>query len=91
MQEMNWLESHIGSIDDAVKVIDQFIWEISIIQSDKRWYVCTGSQEKHVIFSADTRDAVDSFLYGMALALVGIPSPLFEKLVEDMAEWRASL
>jgi hypothetical protein len=91
MQEMNWLESHIGAIDDAVKVINQFSWEISITQSDTRWYVSTGSQEKHVIFSADTRDAVDSFLYGMALALVGIPSPLFEKLVEDVAEWKANL
>ena len=90
MQEMNWLETHIGSIDDTIKVVNQFAWEASVTQSNGTWYVLTGVEEKHVIFSADTRDALDAFLYGMALALVGIPSPLFEKLVEDVAEWRAN-
>ena len=88
---MNWLDSHIGSIDDAIKVINKLGWEASVKQTDGVWYVLTGSKEKHVIFSADTRDAVDAFLYGMALALAGIPSPMFEKLVEDITEWRANL
>ena len=91
MQKMNWLESHIGSIDDALKVINQLGWEASVKQTDHIWFVLTGSEEKHIIFSADTRNAVDAFLYGMALALVGIPSPMFEKLVEGVAEWRDNL
>ena len=91
MAKMHWLASHIGSIDDAVKVINQFGWEASINEINDVWYVCTGQQEEHVIFSADTREAVDSFLYGMALALTGIPSPLYEKLIADVAAWQASL
>ena len=91
MQQMHWLASHIGSIEAATQIINQFGWELSVTEANETWYVSTGHQEKYVIFTADTRDAVDSFLYGMALALVGIPSPLFEKLVDDVAEWRAKL
>jgi len=37
---------------------------------------------EQVIFGADTREAVDAFLYGMALAYAVIPPPLFDQLVE---------
>lgn len=85
MQTLNWLATHVGSLDDGIQRINRFHWFLSIVQvasSDKEtpyWYVKGGEK---VIFSADSREAVDAFLYGMSLAYAVIPDPLFDKLVE---------
>lgn len=88
MQTLNWLESHIGSIDDGLQLINRFHWFLSIVEADrgnkKRWFVKGGEK---VIFSADSREAVDAFLYGMSLAYAGIPDPLFDQLVEATKHW----
>jgi hypothetical protein len=52
--------------------------------------VTTGG-DKTVIFRADNRAALDAFLYGMALAYAGLPSPQFEQLAEEVSEWYANL
>ncbi len=87
MQTMDWLETHLGSIEEAVEVINQFSWDITLTEANGTWYVMTGKAEKHTIFSANSREAVDAFLYGMGLAYIGIPSPLFERLSTDVKEW----
>ena len=91
MQTLNWLDTHIGTIEEARELINRFCWNLKVAESDGRWYVTTGNEEKTVIFSADTRDAVDSFLYGMALAYSGIPGHLFDALEKDIQEWIKSL
>jgi hypothetical protein len=91
MQEMPWLDTHLESIDEAIKLINQFAWNLSVVEHDQKWYVMTGDEEKHPIFMADSREAVDAFLYGMGLAYGCIPSPLFEKLAEDVQNWDKSL
>ena len=77
----------LGSIDEAVKVINQFGWNISIVEFDQQWYVMTGGAEKHPIFRADSREVVDGFLYGMGLAYIGIPSPIFENMAAEVRKW----
>jgi len=87
MQEMTWLDTHLGSLDDAIKVINDFKWYISVVESNGIWYVTTGDREKHVIFRADNREAADAFLYGMGLAYSGIPGEFYDQLVKDVNEW----
>lgn len=86
MQQMKWLETHVGSLEDGVELINKFHWFLTIVEgkSGKQWFVKSGES---VIFSADSREAVDAFLYGMALAYSGIPDPLFDRLVEATKHW----
>lgn len=92
MQTLNWLDTHIGSLEEAKELINRFCWNLRIGESNGRWFVTTGSDsEKTVIFSADSRDAVDSFVYGMALAYAGIPEHLISSLEKDLQDWIKSL
>jgi hypothetical protein len=85
MQTLNLLDTHVGSIDDGIQLINRFHWflsveRVTVIEGGiPYWYVKGGES---VIFSADTREAVDAFLYGMSLAYAVIPPPLFDRLVE---------
>ena len=85
MQTLDWLESHIGSLDDGIQRINRFHWFLSIetvtVFGDGKpyWYVKGGEK---VLFSADSREAVDAFIYGMSLAYAVIPDPWFDRLVE---------
>jgi hypothetical protein len=92
MQTLNWLDSHIGTIEEAKELINRFCWNLRIIEANGRWHVTTGGdKEKTPIFTADSREAVDSFIYGMALAYAGIPEHLFKSLENDIQEWIKSL
>jgi hypothetical protein len=92
MQTLDWLDTHIGTMEEAQKLINRFCWNLKIIETNGRWFVTTGSdEEKTPIFSADNRDAVDSFVYGMALAYSGIPEHLFNALEKDIQDWIKSL
>lgn len=85
MQTMNWLWAHLGSIDQVIKLLNEsFCWNLSIVQGGSHWFVRAGDQE---IFSADNRDAIDAFLYGMGLSLSSIPEPIFSGLTKDMKQW----
>ena len=89
--KLAWLDSHIGNIDDAKDLINRFCWSLEVAQKEGTWYVTTGDAEKHVIFSADSRESVDAFLYGMGLAYAGIPGHLFDQLEKDIKAWIANL
>ena len=91
MQTMDWLDTHIGNLEDAQDLVNRFCWNLDVTESDGKWYITTGDEEKHVIFSTDSRDAVNSFLYGMALAYNGIPEHLLAPLENGIKEWIASL
>jgi hypothetical protein len=92
MQTLDWLDTHIGSMKEAQALINRFCWNLKVVEKNGRWFVTTGSdEEKSVIFSADSREAVDSFLYGMALAYSGIPEHLSESLEQGIKDWIKSL
>lgn len=91
MQTLDWLDTHLGTIEDAQDLINRFCWYLDILENNGKWYVTTGDEEKHVIFSADNRDAINTFIYGMALAYGGIPEHLLQPLENDMKDWVANL
>ncbi|MGJ3238087.1 MAG: hypothetical protein ACFE0Q_05215 [Anaerolineae bacterium] len=82
MQTLNLLEETFGTIDDAQQIVNDFHWFLTIDQQPDRWVVRTGER---VVFSSDSREAVDAFLYGMALAYKGLPAQLYAKLFAMMA------
>ncbi len=90
-QEMPWLEDHVGSLEDGIELINRFHWFLSVVESKEgnieghHWFVLGGDQ---VLFSADTREAADAFLYGMALAYAVIPDYLFEYIVEATNDFK---
>lgn len=80
--EFHWLESHIGSFESIPELAGKLFWHLSAFQgSNGRWYVKTGES---VIFSSDSEEAFDAFLYGMGLAYAGIPEDLLESLADDL-------
>lgn len=91
MQELSWLGSHIGSIEDAIQEVNQFKWEIKVTEHNGQWFVTTGEIEKHVIYASSNREGVDAFLYGLSLAYIGIPDPLHTDLITDLADWYSRL
>jgi hypothetical protein len=91
VQTLNWLESHVGTLEDGIKELNEnHCWNIRLVENNQGvWFVIGG--ESDVIFSADSREGVDAFLYGMSLAVLGIPEEVSAKLSEEMKRWCDSL
>jgi hypothetical protein len=83
MQTLDWLESHLGSLEEVVEVLNRdFCWFLSVDEGKNgKWFVRGGEK---VIFSADSREAVDAFLYGMGLSIMSIPEEIFDQLSHQM-------
>lgn len=88
MEEMYWLDSHIGTIDQAKELAEEFTWILTISQHDGIWYVLDGDSK---IFSSSQRKHIDIFLYGLGLAYAVIPEPYNEKLRTDLNSWIENL
>ena len=85
MQTLNRLESDLGSIETAVQMLNQdFCWDINIVEIHKKLVVKSGET---VIFSCDSNESLEAFLYGMGLSIKGIPEPFFSQLSKVMREW----
>lgn len=82
MQTLNWLDEHIGSIEDAEHLINEFHWFLNIEEMAGKWTVRSGEE---TVFMADSREAVDAFIYGMALAYRGLPAHLYAKIFNLLA------
>ena len=81
-QTLNLLETHIGTIEDAEHIINTFHWFLTVDEINGEWTIRSGEK---TIFSADTREAVDAFLYGMALSYKGLPPRLYGKIFTMIA------
>jgi len=80
MAKFNFLKSHIGNLDEGVELINQFYWHVEIKSVKGKWYVKAGEK---TVLEADSRDEVDTFLYGMSLAYSVIPDYMVKKFRED--------
>lgn len=80
MQELSWLDSHIGSLDEGIELINNLHWNITITKVDDCWLVMGGDQ---VIFRGDTQEDVNAFIYGMALAYSVIPRSQLDRIREE--------
>ena len=80
MQELTWLDTHIGSTERSTELINQFHWNISCTKSGQQWLVKAGEK---VILRTDSRESLDSFLYGMALAYSIVPENLKTQFISQ--------
>lgn len=80
MQELRWLWM-IGSIEQGVQLVNQLEWNISVEEISYVWYVKSGDQ---VLLRSDSKETVDAFLYGLALAYAVLPEDLFEHVKREI-------
>ncbi|MCC6906056.1 MAG: hypothetical protein IT326_09460 [Anaerolineae bacterium] len=81
MHDPKWLASHIGTLEDGIRIIDQYCWCLTVSGSGDNWQVWGGDQ---AILTADSREVVDAFLYGMALAYSVLPEKYAAQLREEL-------
>jgi hypothetical protein len=85
MQTMNWLESHLESLDKVIETLNNdFCWNLEIVHGQEKIFVKSGES---VIFISDSHAEINAFLYGMGLSVMGVPEELFIPLSKGMKEW----
>jgi hypothetical protein len=70
-----------GSLRGAIELLESLHWYLSYKESDGRIVLFRGDRP---IFSADSRDALDAFVCGAALAYRSLPEPIFNQFREYM-------
>ena len=80
MKDLRWLATHIGTLEDGINLIDEFFWNITVENHNGEWFVKGGEK---VLLHTDSKDTVDSFIYGMALAYTVLPEELKQKFRTD--------
>lgn len=84
--QMHWLESHIGTIDDAKKIAEDFTWKLTITERDGTWSVLDGEVK---IFSSPEKKDIEIFLYGLGLAYAVLPN--YEQVKKEVSDWASDL
>ncbi len=75
-----YYQGRVGSLERAVHLCNLLGWNIKIAEDGGKWTVYTGEKP---LFSSESRENIDSFLYGMALAYSAFPQEYIEKFRED--------
>jgi hypothetical protein len=78
----DWLEKEVGTVAAAQDLINAFHWFLAVEQVGEKWQVRSGER---VIYTGDSREHVEAFLYGMAVAYRGMSPRLYGKLFRMMA------
>ena len=68
-----------SSFSGALQLLADLHWNVRIEESDAVFYVLKGET---IVLKTDSRDAVDTLLYGAALAYLSLPAPIFEQYTE---------
>lgn len=77
----DWLENEIGTVAAAQDLVNAFHWFLTIEQVGESWQVRSGER---VIYTGASKEHVDAFLYGMAVAYRGMSPRIYMKLFRMM-------
>jgi hypothetical protein len=77
-----WLENQIGTVAAAQDLVNAFHWFLTVEQVGEKWQVRSGER---VIYTGESREHVDAFLYGMAVAYRGMSPRIYMKLFRMMS------
>ena len=88
MQILSWLESHVGSLDNAIKAANELYWNMRVEESENKWFIWAGDQ---TLLVTDNHESVDAFLYGLALAYSIPPEPAFEIIKKEVKDFYGDL
>ena len=84
MQELSMIKAIPGrNLEGAVDLLNQLKWNIRVAESENTHSVAGGHK---LLLKTSSREAVDAFLYGLALAYSVLPKPIldqFRKYGED--------
>ena len=81
MQELTWMDHVVGgTLESGIDLASRLGWDISVTDNGRQWQVWAGDQ---VILQTDSRQAVESFLYGMALSYSILPEPILARIREE--------
>lgn len=87
MQQLLW-KDHLrdGSLEGGINLANQLYWNITVSSDSeaKKWDVRGGEA---LLLRTNSQEAAEAFLYGLGLAYSVLPSPVFEKLQEDVKQW----
>jgi hypothetical protein len=76
MQELAMMREIPGqSLEGAVRFLSELKWEIRVVESGDVLSVGAGHR---LLLKTSSRDAVDAFLYGVALAYSLLPRPILD-------------
>lgn len=83
MLRLMWLESNLTgeTLESWLERVNSLEWNISVVRYEDHWCVLSGDQD---VLRSDSREAVDAFLYGLALAYAVIPDHIFTDLQDRM-------
>ncbi len=87
MLQMKWIDRlPSGKLEGGVALLNQLKWNITAEQDGSDWVVFAGHK---VLLKTSIHEAVDTFLYGMALAYSVLPEPIlkeFQRFAEAATE-----
>lgn len=79
---LHWLDRFPHKdIAEGLNVLEKIYWPIRIIQSNKIWNVYAGEA---LIFSTDSEESLNAFLYGIALTYVSIDQSIVETIGKEI-------
>jgi hypothetical protein len=81
MQELRWMKPlPDDTLEGGLRLLDELKWNVSVTEADGHWYVNGG----HVrLLKTSSRESVDAFLYGLALAYSAMP----KETLSNLRQW----
>jgi hypothetical protein len=78
MQQLNWLDQLPDqTLEGGVSLLNELEWNLNIRQIDNFWHVSAGHRG---LLKTSSRESVDAFLYGVALAYSVIPKQILDQI-----------
>ena len=86
MNDLLMLEKYFpgGSLEGGIELANRLDWGLSVQMSGDDFVVCSGNEP---ILRTESKDALQSFIYGLGLAYAILPADLFnalEKAIRDL-------
>ena len=85
MNDLLMLEKYFpgGSLEGGIELANRLDWGLSVQMAGDEFVVSSGSEP---IIRTSSKDALQSFIYGLGLAYAVLPDELFSSLEEALEE-----
>lgn len=85
MNEMPMLEEYFpgGNLEGGIRLANRLDWGLVVAKTDQGWTVSSGDR---LILRTESRDALETFFYGMGMAYAVLPDEVFDALEAALKE-----
>ena len=73
-----------NNLQKSFECLEKVYWPITISHTDHLWRVYTGEP---LIFSTDSQEALEAFLYGLGLTYVCYNGARLDAIHEELEKW----